>query len=117
MKTVEDVAREMQEQLRQENPEGFARYQQMHAMLDRADSVAEIFDAYRFGVIPSHAPVVQLRETEQAVYAACHAFLQAFLRNLDQCQGEGEHMNNWIEARQSECQAYALKRAAEGKMH
>lgn len=97
------------------DPESAARYRRMLDLQESAESVADIFAAYRFGVIPQNAGPVQVKETEQAVYAACHTVLTVFLRKVDESADDGSGPEDWLEARMKECQSYAVEHAA-GKL-
>lgn len=114
MKTSQDLAREHLERICAENPEIAERQRRMVWMQDNANSVADIVAAYRAGVMPQEAGAVQIRETEQAIYAACHMVLTVFLRKLDGMGDDGAQMDRWVEKILDECQDYARSRALAG---
>ena len=109
--TPEQVLQQLEEMMLG-NPEVSARYRRMLDLQESAETVADIFAAYRFGVIPPEAGATQLSETEQAVYAACHTILAVFLRKVDESGEDGIGPEDWLEARLTECQNYAVKQSA-----
>ena len=104
--TFEEIARKAAEALSQ-NPELARRNMEMRALLDRAQNVTDIVQAYRVGCIPPQAGPMQIQETEQAQFAACHMLLQLFMNKVD----EGEDVaRDWVLAVAKECKDYATRK-------
>jgi hypothetical protein len=103
---LEEMLRTVQENLSRD-PDLARRQQDMHALLQNAQTVAEIATAYRIGCIPDSAKPMQITETEQAMYAACQMLLQVFMRKVDE---GGDAAQQWVEAVLKECADYAARR-------
>lgn len=104
--TPEDVARRAADTLNND-PELSRRNREMHALLDRAQTIADMVQAYQVGCMPSSASLRQVQETEQAMYAASHMVMQLFLRKA--AEG-GDAAQLWTAAVMQECAAYATQR-------
>ena len=89
------------------NPELARRNQEMRALLQSAQSVADMVNAYKVGCIPPDAGPRQIMETEQAMFAACHMLIQMFMRKVDE---GGEVAQQWVDAVMKECINYAAQR-------
>lgn len=97
------------ERLFRDQPELAARQRDMVLLQERARSVADIVQAYRVGNMPNNAPAIQVRETEQAIFAACHMLLAVFLRQAK--SPDTGAVERWVGDILHECEAYALRRA------
>jgi hypothetical protein len=104
--TPEDLLRQATEALNGD-PELARRNQQMRALLEHAQTIADIVNAYKVGCMPTSAPPRQVAETEQAMYVGCHMLLQMFLRKASQGGIEGQQ---WMDAVLQECNEYASAR-------
>lgn len=91
------------------NPETLARMDRMRPMLDVAQSIADIVAAYRVGVMPPNVGIDQIRETEQAQYAACQMLMKIM---LDKFRQGGDVSNQWVNAIMAELDQYASQRIA-----
>lgn len=103
---AEDLLHQAREALNSD-PELAHRNQQMRALLDHAQSIAEIVNAYKVGCMHPAAPPRQIEETEQAMFCACHMLLQMFLRKAGEGNDGGQH---WVESVMRECTDYAAAR-------
>lgn len=104
--TPEDIARRAADTLNND-PELSRRNREMHSLLDRAQTIADMVQAYQVGCMPSSASLRQIQETEQAMYAASHMVMQLFLRKV--AEG-GDAAQLWATAVMQECAAYATER-------
>lgn len=89
------------------DPELARRNVEMRALLERAQTVADMVNAYKVGCIPPNAGPRQIAETEQAMFAACHMLMQMFMTKVD--EGE-EAAQQWVAAVMKECSSYAAQR-------
>lgn len=91
----------------QGDPEMHRRTGLMREALDRANSIQDITNAYRLGVIPLNASARQIQETEQAQFAACQMLLKVLLDKFNQ---GGDAPQLWIDAVMAEIDQYAKRR-------
>ena len=104
----EEMLRRIRESAAQ-NPDTLARMDRMKGMLDSASSIAHIIAAYRVGCIPPTAKADQIRETEQAQFAACQMLMKLLMDKVQ--QGEAE-TNAWISSIMAEIDQFAAQRIA-----
>lgn len=104
----EEMLRRVRESAAQ-NPETLARMDRMKGMLDGASSIADIVAAYRVGCIPPHAKSDQIRETEQAQYAACQMLMKML---MDRASVDEASTLTWINAIMAEIDQFAAQRIA-----
>lgn len=104
----EEMLRRVRESAAQ-NPETLRRMDLMKSMLDGAMSIADITAAYREGCMPPNASANQIRETEQAQFAACQMLMKLLMEKVN--QGEDE-TKAWISSILAEIDQYAAQRLA-----
>lgn len=104
----EDLARRAAEALRND-PELSRRNMEMRALLERAQTVTDMINAYKVGCVPPSASAIQIQETEQAMFAACHMLMQMFMSKVDE---GGEVAQQWVAQVLDECSTYAAQRFA-----
>ncbi|MNF50041.1 hypothetical protein D3C84_313260 [compost metagenome] len=104
----EEMLRRVRESAAQD-PDTLARMDRMRVMLDGATSIAHIVAAYRVGCIPASAKADQIRETEQAQYAACQMLMKMLMDKVHQGDDAAEV---WINSIMSEIDQFAAQRIA-----
>lgn len=104
----EEMLRRIQESAAQ-NPDTQRRMVSMRTMLDGATSIAHIVAAYRVGCIPPNAKADQIRETEQAQYAACQMLMKMLMEKVHQGDDAAEV---WINSIMAEIDQFASQRIA-----
>lgn len=104
----EEMLRRIQESAAQ-NPDTLDRMNRMKGMLDGAHSIAHIIAAYRVGCIPPKASAQQIRDIEQAQFAACQMLMKLLLDKVNQ----GENTTQvWIASIMAEIDQFAAQRIA-----
>ena len=104
--TPEEIIQQARDALNND-PELARRNREMRALLECAQSVSDIVNAYKVGCMPPSAPPRQIEETEQAMFAACHMLLQMFMTKAAEGNDVGQA---WVEAIMAECTNYATTR-------
>lgn len=103
-----------------DDPEADRTRQKVLAMQENIETVADIFATYRTCIIPPNASVVQVRETEQAMYSACQLLLTTLMRKIERpTDADGSEAITWLRQVVEECNRYAITRlqASAGKHH
>jgi hypothetical protein len=106
--TPEEIIRQAAEALNND-PELARRHREMRALLEHAQSVADMVYAYKVGCMHPTAPPRQIEETEQAMFTACHMLLQMFMAKAVEGDEVGQQ---WVVEIMKECSNYAASRFA-----
>jgi hypothetical protein len=102
----EEMLRRVRESAAQD-PETLRRMDLMKGMLDGAQSIADIVAAYRTGCMAHNSTADQIRQTEQAQFAACQMLMKML---LDRVRQGGDAPQLWIDSILAEIDQFAARR-------